>query len=141
MKYIASFPLLINFKGNPTYLLSLKDNAGLVKMYAFVDVKDYQKVVVTDSSKGIENAAQNYLSEIELINEEKLVEATIKIDEITSAVIDGNTYYYIIDDKEVKYKASIKINKDIIPFISKGDKLKVLFDDSTEIKEIIELNR
>ena len=76
-----------------------------------------------------------------LINEEKLVEATIKIDEITSAVIDGNTYYYIIDDKEVKYKASIKINKDIIPFISKGDKLKVLFDDSTEIKEIIELNR
>ena len=29
-----------------TYLVSLKDNAGLVKMYAFVDVRDYQKVVV-----------------------------------------------------------------------------------------------
>jgi hypothetical protein len=42
MKYNASFPLLINLNNKPTYLMSLKDNAGLVKMYAFVDVADYQ---------------------------------------------------------------------------------------------------
>ena len=30
MKYTSTFPLLINLKGNPTYLLSLKDDAGLV---------------------------------------------------------------------------------------------------------------
>ena len=40
MKYTSTFPLLINLKGNPTYLLSLKDDAGLVKMYAFIDVND-----------------------------------------------------------------------------------------------------
>ena len=56
MKYEASFPLLINLNGRPTYLMSLKDAAGLVKMYAFVDVGDYQKVVVSDSSLGIEAA-------------------------------------------------------------------------------------
>lgn len=28
----------------PTYFMSLKDNAGLVKMYAFVDVEQYQLV-------------------------------------------------------------------------------------------------
>jgi hypothetical protein len=32
MKYVSSFPLLINLNNRPTYLLSLKDNAGLVKM-------------------------------------------------------------------------------------------------------------
>ena len=30
-------------------------------MYAFIDVVDYQKVVVTDSSKGIVTAKDNYL--------------------------------------------------------------------------------
>ena len=55
-KYKATFPLLINLNNKPTYLISLKDNAGLVKMYAFVDVVDYQKVVVTDASKGIKRA-------------------------------------------------------------------------------------
>ena len=63
MNYTASFPLLINLNNKPTYLISLKDNAGLVKMYAFVDVQDYQRVVVTDSSQGIEQAALNYLGD------------------------------------------------------------------------------
>ena len=61
MKYTSTFTLLINLNGNPTYLVSLKDAAGLVKMYGFVDVVDYQKVVVSDASKGIEAAALAYL--------------------------------------------------------------------------------
>ena len=73
MNYTASFPLLINLEGRPTYLISLKDDAGLVKMYAFVDVADYQKVVVTDSSLGIENAANNYLTNVGTTNDNKKV--------------------------------------------------------------------
>jgi len=141
MNYIASFPLLINYKGNPTYLLSLKDNAGLVKMYAFVDVKDYQKVVVTDSSKGIEVAAQNYLSENELINKEELVSKTIKIKDIFSVVIDGNSYYYIVDNSGLMYKSSIKVNRDILPFLKSGDELSISFDDSALVKEIVEIKK
>ena len=49
MKYTSTFPLLINLNNKPTYLMSLKDKAGLVKMYAFVDATDYQKVVVKDA--------------------------------------------------------------------------------------------
>src|SRR5574344_2672981 len=60
MSYTATFPLLINLNNKPTYLISLKDNAGLVKLYAFVDVADYQKVVATDASKGITEAAKLY---------------------------------------------------------------------------------
>ena len=62
MGYTSTFPLLINLNNKPTYLVSLKDAAGLVKMYGFVDVENYQKVVVTDSTLGIDVAANNYLN-------------------------------------------------------------------------------
>ena len=67
MNYEASFPLLINLNNRATYLLSLKDAAGLVKMYAFVDVEDYQKVEITDASLGIEKASENYLNKIKIL--------------------------------------------------------------------------
>ena len=94
MKYTSTFPLLISLNGNPTYLVSLKDAAGLVKMYGFVDAVDYQKVVVTDMKQGIEKAALNYLENYgEEISESLLVKETITVKKITSAVIDGNTYW------------------------------------------------
>ena len=141
MDYTASFPLLINYKGNPTYLLSLKDNAGLVKMYAFVDVKDYQKVVVTDSASGIEEAAKNYSNNYSKTNNDSLIEKEIVVKDITSVVIEGNTYYYFKDNNDNKYKVSIKVNKDILPFLNNGDAIKVSYDDSLEIKEITKLEK
>jgi len=140
MNYNASFPLLINFNGKPTYLLSLKDAAGLVKMYAFVDVKDYQKVVVTDSSKGIEVAAQNYLGDEKVIDEESLKTSTITIKDIRTSVIDGNTYYYILDKNDTKYRVSIKVNN-IIPFLNNDDKVKATYEDTKDIKEIVKLEK
>ena len=140
MKYTASFPLLINFNGKPTYLLSLKDDAGLVKMYAFVDVKDYQKVVVTDSSKGIETAAANYLGDEKVIDEDKVVTNVITIKNIKSVVIDGNTYYYIVDEKDNKFKVSIKVNKDILPFLNSGDSIKATYEEKS-VSEIVKLEK
>lgn len=140
MNYTASFPLLINFNGKPTYLLSLKDAAGLVKMYAFVDVKDYQKVVVTDSSKGIKVAAQNYLGDENVIDEENLKTSKVTIKEIRTSVIDGNTYYYILDKNNNKYRVSIKINN-IIPFLNNDDQINITYEDTKEIKEIIKLEK
>lgn len=140
MKYTASFPLLINLNGKPTYLLSLKDAAGLVKMYAFVDVRDYQKVVVTDSSKGIEVAAKNYLGDEKVINEESLKTNKIVIKDINTAVINGNTYYYILDDNNNKYRVSISVN-DIIPFLNEEDKINITYEDTKEVKEIIKLEK
>lgn len=140
MKYTASFPLLINFNSKPTYLLSLKDDAGLVKMYAFVDVKDYQKVVVTDASKGIDVAASNYLGDEKVIDEDKVVTNTITIKTIKSVVIDGNTYYYITDEKDNKFKISIKTNKDILPFLCTGDSIKATYEEKA-VSEIIKLEK
>ena len=128
MKYEATFPLLINLNGKPTYLMSLKDNAGLVKMYAFVDVVDYQKVVVTDASAGIEVAAKNYLGEANIeVDDSKLETKKITVKSIDTAVIDGYTYYYIKDTERNKYMASISINKEKLPFVEVGSVVTISY--------------
>lgn len=138
MKYSSTFPLLINLNNRPTYLISLKDDAGLVKMYAFVDVVDYQKVVVTDSSKGIQKAAENYLNEIdeETSLDSKAIKSEITIKNINNVIIDGNTYYYITDINDKKYKISIKVNKDLLPFIRENDIVKIEYLKESDVINI-----
>ena len=138
MGYNSTFPLLINLKGRPTYLVSLKDSSGLVKMYGFVDVKDYQKVVVTEASKGIIVAKDNYLKSIKKeVKEEELVKKVITVKNITTANINGYTYYYI-EDTDNKYKISISLS-DLLPFVKNGDKIEIGYYDTTN--EVIEVEK
>ena len=137
MNYEASFPILINLSGRPTYVVSLKDDAELVKMYAFVDVADYQKVVVTDASGGIQNAAYNYLNNNGIVVKGTNMEIIVK--ELYNVIIDGNTYYYIVDNSNNKYRANIKINSNLLPFIKIGDKLQISYSDKG-IREIQSIN-
>ena len=139
-KYQATFPLLINLNGNPTYLMSLKDNAGLVKMYALVDVVDYQKVVTVDVTLGIEEAARIYLNENSITNNSNLIEELIQIQEINTAIIDGITYYYIVDTNNNRYSASIKINKNFLPFMKIGDKISIKYYQDKNIRIITTIN-
>ena len=138
MSYISSFPLLINLNNKPTYLMSLKDNAGLVKMYAFVDVADYQKVTVTDSSLGINKAAENYLlSNKGDYSNSDITTETIIISKINTALIEGNTYYYIIDNNSNKYKASIATNSNLLPFLGVGDSIEITYLSKNNVTEIL----
>lgn len=141
MKYNSTFPLLINLNGKPTYLVSLKDNAGLVKMYGFVDVADYQKVVVSDASKGIEAAANNYLGDDKVHDEDSLKTKEITLDTIKNVVIDGNTYYYMTDKDGKKYKASIKVNTDVLPYIQAGDTITIRYKTEKDVTELIGLSK
>ena len=136
MNYTSSFPILINLSGRPTYVISLKDDAGLVKMYAFVDVADYQKVVVSDASSGIQNAAYNYLNNNGIVTKGETTLITIK--EINNVSIDGNTYYYLIDENNNRYRASIKINSNKLPFIKVGDSIEITYNNK-EIREITKI--
>ena len=141
MKYTSTFPLLINLNNKPTYLVSLKDNAGLVKMYGFVDVQNYQRVVVTDASLGIAKAAQNYLKgSKDQIDDSAMKSKEITIEAITSAYLDGDTYYYIKDNNNKKYKVSIKVDSDNIPFYGKGTKINISYLEEKDVTEIIKIN-
>lgn len=136
MKYTSTFPLLINLNNKPTYLVSLKDAAGLVKMYGFVDVADYQKVVVTDATKGIEEAAKNYLGNDDVvIDENNLIIETITIKTIRDVTINGNTYFYLTSDENKKYKISIELN-DNLPFLKVGNTIKIGYAINEEITNV-----
>lgn len=55
--YRASFPMIINLDGQATYFMTLKDNAGLIKQYAFVSVSNYTNV---GTGETIDGALRNY---------------------------------------------------------------------------------
>lgn len=136
-KYIPTFPLLTNVDGNPTYLLSLKDNAGLVKAYAFVDVADYQKVVVTDVNQGINKALSAYRkmmgNNIQIVGNNKK-EGTVT--NIKDVVIDGQTYYYFTLENDPNiYKADIKVS-DNLPFIITNNIVNIEYLDDLFITNI-----
>ena len=138
MNYISTFPLLVNLNDRPTYLISLKDNAGLVKMYAFVDVEDYQKVVVTDAALGISEAARNYISSVDFGKDVNGTEKEIIIANITNASIDGNSYYYILDKEGKKYKVSIKVS-DNLPFLKVNDKITVVYNKEKDVIDVVSI--
>lgn len=106
LNYSATFPLLLNISNQPTYFMALKDYAGLVKMYAMVNVQQYQ-IVATGAS--VEECQSNYYK---LLRQNKLDTGEAPIlpadeDTVTgivtalrSAVIDGTTMYYVTLDAD-----------------------------------------
>lgn len=137
--FIPTFPLLVNINNKPTYFISLKDNAGLVKMYAFVDVADYQRVVVTDSAKGIETAIKNYIGNDPINTNKDLIYKDISIKSITSAIIDSNTYYYIKDTNNNNYKVALTIKESVLPFLKVEDSIKIGYLEKETLTTILEI--
>ena len=108
-------------------------------MYGFIDVTDYQKVVVTDVSKGIKEASQNYLNQYaDEISEDLLIQEKIKVEKVSTANINGNTYYYVTANNK-KYKLSIELS-DELPFIGVGDTLNVgYYESNKKIIDVVKL--
>lgn len=112
LKYVATFPLLLNISDEPTYFIALKDDAGLVKKYAMVNVQKYQIVAIGDS---VSQCEENYL-ELLLSNGVKEAEkdtreiksVTGKITKIAQAVIEGTSHYYImVENSDDIFDASV----------------------------------
>ena len=61
LHYMATFPLLLNISGEPTYFIALKDDAGLVKKYAMVNVQKYQIVAIGDTVSECEDSYTNLM--------------------------------------------------------------------------------
>ncbi|MDM8239981.1 CvpA family protein [Pseudoflavonifractor phocaeensis] len=125
--YTATFPLLLNIAGEPTYFIPLKDATSLVKSYAMVNVAQYQVVTVASS---VAQCEQNYirlLSDKGITEPEELPQTTAQgtVAEIRSAVLDGNTYYYVrLDGEEVFYSLSAAKNE-LAVILNVGDKVTI----------------
>lgn len=138
LKYTATFPILINAGGQPTYFMSLKDDAGLVKQYAFVSVENYQIVATGESVAAAEKAYYQLLSDngkVSVDIENKVIEG--KIMDIQVAVLNGNSqYYFKLEGDSRIYIAPISLS-DHLPLAKVGDQVKIEFVDDESDSEVI----
>ena len=135
LNYRSTFPLLLNVSNRPTYFMSLKDAAGLVKMYAFVDVNQYQ-IVGTGSS--VLEAQNDYISKLKNgnIDSDEIKSETAEgvIEKINAVVIEGNTIYYIkLADNDKIYTAKVTVS-DLLPFTEKGQSVALTLNGTTVTK-------
>ena len=124
--YEATFPLLLNVSGQPTYFMALKDASQLVKQYAMVNVQQYN-IVATGSS--VAECERNY---VQLLNDnnievetEELSTVIGTITDIRSAVLDGNTRYFIqLNGADHYYMVSIA-DANLCALLNVGDRIAV----------------
>lgn len=141
--YQATFPLLVNVSGEPTYFMALKDEAGLVKKYAMVNIQKYQWVAIGDT---VAECKKNYTAllktnGINSTEEGDAVKASGVIEGIAPVVIDGFTHYYVIlKGDEVTYDFDLA-NTDLTRIITyeKGDKIQFSYLDGTTPMSVQEI--
>jgi hypothetical protein len=132
LRYHATFPLITNVAGQPTYFITLKDDAGLIKQYAFVSVTDYTSVGTGESIGG---AMSNYQSVLKNTSGSSAIDAgddlqTLQgtVDRISAEIVSGNTVYsMIIKEQPDKIFTAVA---DISPELSltkEGDKVKISY--------------
>lgn len=141
--YVSTFPILLNISGKPTYFMSLKDNAGLIKMYALVDAEDYQKVVIgVTVEETLERFTDKGVASTEKDKEPKEeFELRAKVTDVKNIVMEGNTYYYILlEGQEDIFTANISLSERL-PFLKTGDEISVRYVEVKEtVNSILKLN-
>lgn len=138
--YIATFPLLLNIADQPTYFIPLKDQANLVKMYAMVNVAQYQIVATGATVSQCEQEYIQLLSESGVTETEDLpqTEASGTVAEIRSAVLEGNTYYFVrLEGEEVFYALSAADNTTAV-ILNVGDRVTITHAAGQEEASILD---
>lgn len=144
LKYKATFPLLLNISGEPTYFIALKDDAGLVKKYAMVNVQKYQIVAIGDTVSACEEAYTSLLFENGIKEVEKdtreIETITAKITKIAQGVIEGNSHYYImLEGSEEIFDVSVVDFIDIVKS-DIGDEVTLEYKTGETSNVVLSLN-
>lgn len=134
--YTASIPIPYNINNIPTYVMTLKDNGGLIKMYAMVAIEDYTIVGVGNSLqetlmsfKNAFNTSGNKINPKDLTQKEHLKAI---VSRINSDIKNGNSFYYLTLDQSSKiFIGSTQISNEL-PITKIGDSVEISYDNDTE---------
>lgn len=138
--YQATAPLLLNTGGQPTYFMALKDASQLVKMYAMVNVQQYN-IVATGNS--VDECVENYE---ELLVQNGIINGSLpgsageasetlaaRVEEVRSAVIDGNTVFYLSFEDEEGWFTISAADCPEAAILSPGDRVTVTFSPTEDV--------
>ena len=127
LRYNATFPLLLNIADQPTYFIALKDAEDIVRMYSMVNVAQSQIAVVAPTVGETERLYREALLRHNIVYTEQVVgtyDAGI-IDEIRTAVIDGNTHYFIrLRGSEIFYVITAATTPEVV-LLDEGDRVEI----------------
>ncbi|HFI0126899.1 TPA: hypothetical protein ACGO9G_001317 [Streptococcus suis] len=141
--YQATAPSLVKLADTAYYLVSLKDDAGLVKSYALVDAEDYQQVTVNNdvanlisqvtgrdatSLAGLSTNESGEVEEAEVISG--------KVEALGSQMIAGSTVYYIQSEGQIYKVKATEDSTDKLPFIKVGDSFTGQLDKNNYLKNV-----
>ena len=145
LHYTATFPLLLNISGEPTYFIALKDDAGLVKKYAMVNVQKYQVVAIGDT---VSKCEENYLElmrengietdDSAAAKETKTITGTIT--RIAQGVVEGDSHFYVmVEDSDEIFDVSVVDFIDIIKY-DVGQEVTMEYREGEKTNVVLSLN-
>ena len=140
--YKASLPIPYNINNIPTYVMTLKDDGGLVKMFAMVAISDYTIVGVGNtmretltSFKNVYNMADNKINPNSVSNKKSLKSVVTRIQ---NDVKNGNSFYYFkVKDYPNIFVGSSQISNQL-PVTMVGDSVTISFD--IDLEEVIDIS-
>ena len=143
LRYQATFPLLINVSGQPTYFMALKDDAGLVKQFAMLDIQRYQNVAVGNTVAECQKAYQALLATNGVLAGSDVdtgsVEKQGTISHIAQAVVEGNSHFYVkLDDGSAIYDFALPGLIEIVGY-KEGDPITFTFVEAVPTNPVEEI--
>lgn len=141
--YRATFPLLLNISGEPTYFMALKDDAGLVKMYGMVNIQKYQWVATGNTIKECEKAYSKLLQNNGIASslEKQSISVSGKITNFIPVNVEGNTHiYFALEGKDKVFDVDMT-NTDLLDIVKYqvGDTIKVLYTDDDYPAKVVKI--
>lgn len=129
--YTATDPLILNIAQKPTYFISLKDQAGLVKKFGFVSLENYSIVGIGDT---VSEAQSDYIKKLKeggvaIDNKDDLQQLEGTITNLQTAIVNGNsTYYMNVEGSDKLFVLPISIS-DELPLTKVGDRVQIKYLD------------
>lgn len=140
LRYVATFPLLLNIADQPTYFMALKDASELVKMYAMVNVSQYQIVATGSTVADCEGNYRRMLRQNHLITEDQTdigagttETLTGTLAEIRSTVVGGSSLYFLRfagEENFTVYVSAEKVSWAVL--LNVGDRVEVSCRESED---------
>lgn len=135
--YKATWPLLLNVAGEPTYFMSLKDASELVKQYAMVNVAQYQIVATGITVAECESNYLKLLTQSGITTEDELpqTETTGVVEEIRTMVVEGTTYFCVrLKGEDVFYAISAAQYPEVVT-LNPGERVTISHQAPAEGEE------